>query len=89
MLDIQPETIWKNPDSWTGYRFVELIDFSDCEGTIGPIVAAKLAKDFAEHREKAAAYVAKQEDGDWILRKYTDFQEAFTLAALEGAVRFH
>src|SRR5262249_17833337 len=31
----------------TRRAFVELIDFSDCEGIIGPVVADKLARDFA------------------------------------------
>jgi hypothetical protein len=34
--------------------FSELINFSDCEGTLGPVVCAKLAKDFQQFAAKAA-----------------------------------
>lgn len=34
----------------------ELLNFSDCEGTIGPVVAKKLAKDFVDWEERAREY---------------------------------
>src|SRR5437763_1488505 len=39
----------------TGGPFWELINFSDCEGVIGPKTSAKLAQDFAEYQVKADA----------------------------------
>lgn len=63
--------------------FHELICFSDCEGTLGPVVCAKLAKDFAEWDERAAA----QGDEDWYTA-YKKFRTGFELAANTGAVGF-
>ena len=48
-----------NPEK-EGLPFVELINFSDCEGVIGPEVAAKLAKDFADYEFSASAFAAIQ-----------------------------
>lgn len=64
--------------------FIELINFTDCDGAIGPLVAAKLAADFDAHAEaaKASSY-----PGFW--RLYDDFRIAFHLAADSGAVHFH
>lgn len=62
--------------------FVELINFSDCEGTLGPVVCAKLVRDFDSYAEKASAI-----GGDWY-SKYQRMHAAFRLAADGGAVRF-
>ena len=65
--------------------FSELIGFSDCEGTIGPIVSEKLAKDFAEWDERAKAAVGET----YNYKKYKEWREAFELAQHGGAVAFH
>lgn len=65
--------------------FYELIHFADNEGVIGPKVAAKLAKDFAEHADKAKQMA--QDDFD--LQRYQNWQRAFEMAADNGAVDFH
>jgi hypothetical protein len=64
--------------------FWELINFSDCEGTIGPRVAFKLAKDFAEWQERADAI-----DDDYFKSKYAEWRRAFETAQDFGAVDFH
>ena len=87
MLGVKPSVVRRNKDDYAGREFVELIDFSDSEGTIGPVVSAKLAADFAEHRPKAAANPG--EDGKWNLQRYDDWHAAFALAANTGAVLFH
>ncbi len=63
--------------------FSELIDFADNEGVIGPVVAAKLAKDFADNQTRADAF----SDAYWRDR-YGDWRKAFTMAADNGAVDF-
>lgn len=64
--------------------FYELIYFSDCDGTIGPVISAKLAKDFAGLQEAADAHP------DPIFRaRYGDWRTGFELAANGGAVKFH
>jgi len=70
--------------------FVELVNFSDCEGAIGPKTSAKLAKDFAEWQERADAYAATLgDDGAWFAELYRTWRRAFEMAAGTGAVDFH
>ena len=88
LVDTTPEAAWSGR-----YRgpFWELINFSDCEGVIGPVVSAKLAKDFRDHRQKAEAFEAPRlHSGDeWFISIYRDFQLAFEIASAGGAVQFH
>ena len=69
---------------WDGAEgpFSELINFSDCEGTIGAIVSAKLAKDFQDWDEKAQAV------GQAFYATYKIFQGIFEYASDHGAVVF-
>lgn len=75
------EELW---DGKVAGPFIELITFADNEGIIGPQVAAKLAKDFADHQAKA-----EQVGDDYFLAKYNAWRLAFELAADGGAVNFH
>jgi len=63
--------------------FWEQINFSDCEGTIGTAISAKLAKDFADHAAGAEAI------GGHFYAVYQEFRDAFEMAAKNGCVRFH
>lgn len=64
--------------------FWELLYFSDCEGTIGPVVSKKLAADFDAWADRAA------EHGDEYWRgKYNEWRRAFHDAAQNGYVSFH
>lgn len=71
-----------------GGPFHELIDFSDCEGTIGPRASAKLSADFADWRERAQAFAAARQNGRF-LEVYEQFAQAFAMAAEGGAVCLH
>ena len=64
--------------------FWELINFSDCEGFIGPKTSAKLALDFAEFQPKADAV-----EDPWFRDLYARWREAFEVASNGGAVDFH
>ena len=65
--------------------FCGLINFPDNEGVIGPVVAAKLAKDFAEFEHRAEEYSASIPDGtDW-LENYREWKCAFEMAAKDAA----
>lgn len=71
----------------TSGPFWELINFADNEGVIGPVVAAKLALDFAEFDERAKAF---DPEGDgWFYAQYQKWRQAFEMAADGGAVDFH
>lgn len=83
MLNLSDLQVWNAGDSLAGRPFVELINFSDCEGFIGPKTCAKLSADFA-------AYQAKADTGSAQFREYYgDWQKAFALASDGGVVKFH
>lgn len=76
------QRVWENV---TEGPFVELINFADNEGYIGPTVAAKLAKDFADHQ----AAVLAAGDEPWCADLYRSWRRAFEIAADGGCVDFH
>ncbi len=67
--------------------FVELINFPDNEGVIGPAMCAKLAKDFLENREKISKLVEAKPA--WFMEKYDCWARAFGMASVAGCVEFH
>jgi hypothetical protein len=85
-LGVEPGFVWSRQIEYAGLPFYELINFSDCVGTLGPEVCAKLARDFADHRDT----MAEASEGDetfWFL--YGEWDKAFALAANGGCVVFH
>jgi len=68
--------------------FVELINFYDNEGDIGPEVSAKLAKDFAILVNKARDFAADLDDAGYFFDCYRKWSKAFRMAADGGFVHF-
>lgn len=66
--------------------FVELLNFSDCEGFIGPKTSAKLYLDFLEWNEKAKVSVPFK--GGYFYETYQEWTEAFKVASDGGCVIF-
>ena len=71
--------IWENP---VPGPFVELINFSDCEGTIDSKTSAKLAKDFQEYQGEANI------KDEHFVQIYNHFRIAFECASDGGSVVF-
>lgn len=71
---------------WNGKTgpFSELINFSDCEGTIGTAVSKKLAADFAKFQTAGDAH-----PDEYFWSKYSEWRTAFEMAANNGCVIFH
>ena len=63
--------------------FYELINFSDCEGLIGPEICKKLYQDFVDFEDKA------KEQDEYFYERYTNWKEAFRVASDNGLVAFH
>jgi hypothetical protein len=82
---------WTHDSITADSPFVALINFSDCEGLIGPNMSAKLATDFDQYAEKAKAYAESIGDpyGNIWLSKYCDWRKAFEEASNNGCVVFH
>jgi hypothetical protein len=88
-LDVNPVNIWDSPEVFAGKPFVELINFSDCEGIIGPKTSAKLHKDFKAFHEQAKS-LTNTENKEGFLGTYECFMGAFEVAATKnGVVKFH
>jgi len=74
--------VWKNKPEGP---FVELIDFSDCEGVLGTATCAKLFEDFKNNQEKAKEYKPETEFYD----DYRRWMNACELAMKAGCIHFH
>lgn len=71
--------------------FAELINFSDCEGTLGPVTCAKLAKDFEQFMEKVESESEQRRAAgttgpDYFLEGYKQLAEATKRAGVENGV---
>lgn len=85
---LESRDIWNEPEKWAKLPFVELINFSDCEGVMAGPVCEKLYNDFKEKRELYASRLT-EDDSQYYLGKYDDWTEAFELARHDGLVSFH
>jgi len=89
-LDAQPRTVWANPGKYQDKPFIELIEFSDSEGLIGPVVSAKLSDDFQKGQARVNAYVNADSHWEgWVRAQYAQWRRAFELAADSGLVDFY
>jgi len=85
----EPEEMWNDPEGFSDRPFFELVNFSDCDGCIGPVASRALLEDFAEHRD---AYRAARDDvGERYSFSYfyDEFIEGLRLAADNGVLNFH
>ncbi len=92
-LDAPIEVVWKDVPAFRDKPFIELVDFSDCEGSFGPSTSAKLARDFATNAarlaERATRAITDDDERGYFLEGYSNWQRAFELAAAGGFVILH
>lgn len=94
VLDRSLDSVWDDPDPAT--PFVDLLNFADNEGTIGPDAAARLAGQFGD-----AKYLAKYTDGislsadalhpfegEWFMKAWTGWASGTRAAANNGLIEF-
>lgn len=86
-IGVSPEKVWRDPVAYQGAPFFELVNFSDCEGQIGPQACEALHADFTEHIDKLREAFGSA-DG-YYQEKLDDWVRAFTIAAPHGLVDFH
>lgn len=91
---------WESGEEY-GPPFMELINFSDSQGYIGPEISEKLYQDFVNYEDqimdKVDQWFLKMElgkeyntsDMKWFEQKYNDWKEAFNQARNGGMVMFH
>lgn len=80
---VMPNIVWNNKELYLGGDFFELINFSDCEGVIGPTTAGKLFNDFKKHRD---AY--HLENNAWDAENYDLWMKAMEFASNDGMLIF-
>lgn len=92
-LGVEPREVWSSPAAYEEKPFYELINFSDCEGTIGPEAAADLYRDFEDQEAAvlaAAAAALEEQDLEWFAGLYAEWKNAFRVASEgHGLVEFH
>ena len=94
------EGAWEEGEQY-GPPFMELINFPDNEGYIGPLVSEKLYQDFIKYEDQVMDKVDQWflkmdpdkeydvEDLKWFESKYEEWKEAFNQARKGGMVSFH
>ncbi len=84
-LGVNAESVWEHPDRFAGRPLVELIEFTDCDGFLGPEVCARLAEqsDSLPHITDAL-----RSQADWWAEVWEQFVAGFKLAAHHGALVF-
>ena len=83
-LGVDPETVWDHPGGYVEAPFYLLINYSDCEGWIGPVASAMLARDFADYADRVRPILASH--SEYYAERYDLWAHAFAVAAGEGAV---
>lgn len=89
-LGISAPEVWRTVGMVT-QPFGALIYFSDCEGTLGPEICARLYQDFVEQEARVTDAAERELEGDhaWFMARYKDWAKAFALGKEQGCVCFH
>lgn len=74
--------------AWRGHfgPLHDLLNFSDCEGVIGPQTCAKIAAELAEYRDRALACMS---DAPRFSEFYDAMMQGFSIVGPTGFARFH
>ena len=89
-LGVTQDEVWANESQYEGKPFYEQVNFSDCEGFIGPEVSAKLAKDYRDGRARWLEYLnGRMEDVGYYIEVYDKWTRAFELASQDGVLCFY
>lgn len=75
----------KNESGFKDKPFFEILNFSDCEGIIGPKTSKKLFGDFIKYEEKAKEY-SSDTSNEGFYDNYKKWKEIFELASSEKGV---
>lgn len=80
--------IWDSKDNKLPFYY--LINFSDCEGTIGTDICKKLYEDFKNNANKIKKQLNLSDHYDeFFWDRYKEFRKAFCLASKNGVIRYH
>lgn len=79
VLGVSPRDVWNDPDAYAHRSFFSIINFSDCEGFLGPRTCRRLALDTL-----ALPYSPKLDDWD----DWPTWIAMFKLAADTGVITY-
>jgi hypothetical protein len=91
---VHPQEIWENPDKWRKSPLFELINFSDCEGRIGPEVCKKLLNEMKENYLNFIKFLVDSYSEydihsiEYYKIRYENFIKCFEIASENGVVIF-
>tara|TARA_A100001037_G_scaffold79513_1_gene71528 strand:+ start:20921 stop:21415 length:495 start_codon:yes stop_codon:yes gene_type:complete len=92
ILGCSAEVVWMKEKEYKGSAFFELINFSDCEGYIGPETSEKLYMDFLLNAKKFVTYVHKniddKESRSYFITLYDQWAKACQNASSSGILIF-
>lgn len=83
--EVEPDVIWDSDDGRFERDFEYLINFSDCEGIIGPSACKRLLQDFEKWEDKVLD--AWKDTGPRLYGNYIDFKQALEIGS-EGLIVF-
>jgi hypothetical protein len=90
VLGIKPKALWEiiyaDQENYNHDEnpLTYLINFSDCEGTIGPSVSKKIYKSLIENEEKISSFITDS----WYKERFIELVEVFRVGSLDGIVTF-
>lgn len=90
ILDVKPKMVWERSENYVDKPFYEIINFSDCEGTMGPTVSKKLHNDFVTYREKFESFIKNKFPfyDTHYMKVYDNFTTGFEMASKGGVLVF-
>lgn len=85
-LGVPASQVWMSEEQYKDAVFVDLINFADNEGVIGPVSSARLAEQFKSERQRLVQKLSDEDE--WWLKLYDKWATAFETAANTGCVEF-
>ena len=80
MFDDRTDEDYWYEDADPTWPFFELINYSDCEGAMGPQAIQNVGADFTEYAGLWTATYGGRMDWDWMNQKYAEWTKGTTIA---------
>lgn len=92
LLGVTVTEAWENEEMYSEHLIWDLLNFSDCEGAIGPMVSDVIHKGLVDNQSKFSSYLRSRGDGvidlEYYNQTYRNFMDAFAFGKQEGIVIF-
>jgi hypothetical protein len=93
LLGVTVSEAWENEETYSDHLIWDLLNFSDCEGVIGPTVSDVIHKGLVDNQSKFSSYLRSRSDvgkmdEEYYNQTYANFMDAFAFGKQEGIVIF-